>query len=423
MTPTLISKPEYSRENGWHVACASITVNGRTHQLKFKASECPIAENSDSFLAAALFPAMKIGQPLHIAGTVSPKLLAATETIQNIWHRWFPEYSKIPLQAEPDLSNDVSRDAGVGAFFSGGVDSFYTLLKHKDEITKIILMHGFDIALEKTSLRERISKEIGRIAQKLDKPLIEVETNVFEFAQHFGYNRNLLPGIGLLLSPQFRKVFIASNVPYNDTFPDSVHPLIDPLWSTEVLTFEHDGCEASRIEKIARISESDIALRSLRVCFENRDDAYNCGHCEKCLRTMIALEAIGAYERCTTFSQKPDKEAVSHMKLREQLLPFAEENLRALEKSGNNPELAKALLFSIKAYKHRKMLNLLNENLEEFLASDERNSLVKGKRNMIFRSLWQNEREWLLREVFKEKVKSLDQKLLFGMVRRLYDMG
>ncbi len=421
MTPVSISRPEYSIEDGWHVVSASITVNDKTHQLKFKVSEGPLAKGSDTFLSAAMFPAMKIGKPLQVSGMVSPKLLAATQTIQDMFHKWFPEFQKIPIKAEPGLSDEVSQTFEIGVFFSGGVDSFYTLLKHQDEITKIIFIHGFDMMLEKTSLRIKVSKEIRRVARELGKQLIEVETNVCEFADEYGYDGTVLPSIGLILSPQFRKIYIASNVSYDHLLPDSSHPLLEPLWSTESLTFEQDGCEASRIEKITRISQSDIALRSLRVCLENPDDSYNCGQCEKCLRTMISLKAVGALERCTTFDRRIDIEAISRMKFRDQLLPFAEENLRSLEKKGNDPDLAKALRFCIESHKYKKMATLLNNNLNEFLASAQGAKFVSAKKNTIFRSIWQNERGWLFKEVIKEKLKELDQKILFGMVRRLYD--
>ncbi len=48
--------------------------------------------------------------------------------------------------------------SGIACFFSGGVDSFYTLLKHREEITHIIFVHGFDIALEDHSLRAQASR-------------------------------------------------------------------------------------------------------------------------------------------------------------------------------------------------------------------------------------------------------------------------
>jgi hypothetical protein len=136
---------------------------------------------------------------------------------------------------------------------------------------------------------------------------------------------------------------------------------------------------------------------------------------------MIALEGIGALGRCATFNKTIDLGAVSRMKMRDQLLPFAEENLLLLEKSGNNPKLTEALRFCIKSYKYQKIINQLNEDFKEFLDSDQGAKFVRGKKNTILRSLWEIDREWLFREVFKEKLKKMDQKFLFGIVRRLYD--
>jgi diphthamide synthase (EF-2-diphthine--ammonia ligase) len=423
MAPVLISKPEHSIEDGWHVASSSISVNGEPRQLKFKVSEGHLAKGSEPFLSAMLFPAMRIGQDLEISGTVSPKLFKSIETIQAIFNKWFPEFQKVDVQASPGLPDEVREASDVGVFFSGGVDSFYTLLKHLDEITKIIFVHGLDIKLENISHRSKVSKEIHRIAREFGKPLIEVETNGYEFARQCGYEGSFLASIGLALSPQFKKIYFASTFPYDDLMPDSSHPLLDPLWGTESLTFEHDGCEASRLERVATIAQSDIALRSLRVCSTNPEDDYNCGQCEKCLRTMLALLAVGALERCTTFKNEPDIEAVSRLKFRlpRRQLPYAEENLRALESSGNHPDLVEALRHSIESCRRKETAKFLYGNVNnEFLASDEGARFVGGKKNIILKSLWQMDREWLFREVFKEKLKELDQSFLGGILRKLY---
>jgi hypothetical protein len=423
MTDVTIAKQEYSIENGWHVASAVISVKGTQHDLKFKVSEGPLAKGCDPFLAAMLFPAMKIGQPLQVSGTVSPKLLLGIETIQVMFHKWFPEFHKIDVKAAPGLSNDMSQASEVGVFFSGGVDSFYTLLKHQDEITKIIFVHGIDIDLKNVSLRSKVSKEIRRIAQEFEKPLVEVETNLRDLAAQYGYQGSFLASIGLALSLKFRKIYIASHEPYDHLNPDSSHPLLDPLWGTESLTFEHDGCEASRLERVAKIAQSDIALRSLRVCLVNPEDPYNCGSCEKCLRTMLALQAVGALERCTTFKKKLDAEAVSRIEfsIPERQLPYAEENLMALEKNGNNPDLVEALRLSIKRYHHEEIARFLYENVNnEFFESAQGINFLSGKKNMILKSLWQINSKWLLREVLKEKLKNLDKRFLFGILQKLY---
>jgi hypothetical protein len=413
-------------EDGWFVASASVTIDGKSYQLKYKVSEGPLAKGSEPFLAAALLPAMKVAQPMQISGTVSPKLLTATQTIQEIFHKWFPsEFQKIQVQTEPDLQDAVSHGTEVGAFFSGGVDSFYTFLKHQDEITKIILIHGFDMKLEKLSVRSKVSEEIRRVARELGKPLIEVETNARQLSDQYTvfqdhYAGSMLASVGLLLSPQFKKIYIPATYSYEYLLPECTHPLLDPLWSTECLTFEHDGCEANRVEKIARIAQSGVALKSLRVCLNNLDDSYNCGRCLKCLNTMAALQAVGALERCTTFNQKLDMEAISRMEIwNYRLLPFVEENLSALENSGKDPDLAEALRICIKGYKHDQLSVQLNENLNEFLASMYGARFMSARKNTIFSSLCQVEKNWLLREVLKEKIKDFDRKYLFGTLGKL----
>ena len=45
-------------------------------------------------------------------------------------------------------------------------------------------------------------------------------------------------------------------------------------------------------------------LDTLHVCWQERS-ADNCGTCEKCLRTLIALEVLGARERAATFPREP----------------------------------------------------------------------------------------------------------------------
>jgi hypothetical protein len=388
--------------------------------LKFRVSEGPIAKGSEPFLAAALFPAMKIGQPLQVSGTISPKLLTATKTVQDTYHKWFPEFQKIQVHAEAGVSDEATRTAEVGVFFSGGVDSFYTLLKRQDEITKLILING--IMYENNSQRPKITEEIRRVAKEMGKALIVVEVNIREFSDQYTYWEDQYAGVamasvGLLLAPQFRKIYFASSFSYEHWKPTAIHPLMEPLFSTESLTIEIDGGEAGRPEKVARIAQSELALSSLRSCSKKYSN--NCGECEKCMRTMLALQAVGALERCKTFPQRIDPDAVSRIKLDELRDIYAKENLQALENSGSNPELAEALRFCINNYKNKKMAILLNEDWHGFLAADQGSQFVRSKKNMLFRSLWQMDPGWFLWEVFKERVKELDRKVLFGMLQRI----
>jgi len=54
-------------------------------------------------------------------------------------------------------------------------------------------------------------------------------------------------------------------------------------------------------------------MDTLRVCWENRGGRYNCGTCEKCLRTMAELYLAGALERCRTLPDRIDIDALSRL--------------------------------------------------------------------------------------------------------------
>jgi hypothetical protein len=86
--------------------------------------------------------------------------------------------------------------------------------------------------------------------------------------------------------------------------PKMTHPTLDPHFSTEATKIVHFG-SAGRMEKMARISRSQVALDRLDVCKDDHPAGeLNCGYCERCLRTMIGLHVYGALARCHAF-QRP----------------------------------------------------------------------------------------------------------------------
>jgi diphthamide synthase (EF-2-diphthine--ammonia ligase) len=422
----IVSEPTYSVEDSCPVATVSVTANGKSWELKYTVSEGPIAHGSDAFFAATLIPAMKIGQPLRIAGGISPRLLNATRTIQDIFNKWYPDCQKVAVEAEPKRPEAGSHQEDVGCFFSGGVDSFYTLLKHQEEITKIILVHGFDIRLANQSLRAEVSKKIRQVAIELRKELIEVETNVREFSDPYAnwahhFFGSGLASVALLLSAQFKKIYIPSSESFAHLDPCGSHPLLDPLWSTEHFEIVHDGCEASRNEKIAAIAQNDVALKSLRVCHINPQNLYNCGLCEKCLRTMIGLHAVGALERCRTFNRKLEPEAVSNIEIDMDLVLYhVEENLRAIESLGSESALAQALRNCINNYKQKTLEKEINKDLDSFVNSPWWRDLVSKRKNSFFKAIWEKEKRWLAGEVIKESIKWWDIKLFKGKLHSLF---
>jgi 7-cyano-7-deazaguanine synthase in queuosine biosynthesis len=396
-----IDRPKYYKEGNPGIS-AHINIGGESREVWYRVSEGPLSNGEETFLLAALVPAMKVGEPLVLKGPISPRLLHNIPKVQEIFHAWDHRLKEVPIEVQTIGSSPETAPSGVGCFFSGGVDSFYTLLKHRDEITKLIFVHGFDISLENTPLRAKVSQAIHSIAAELQKPLIEVETNIGTFANNYvdwGLHSHgtAMASVALLLSPQFRKVFIASSHSYSDLIPWGSHPIIDPLLSTEHMEIIHDGCEATRVEKVAEIALNETAMKYLRVCYVNRGGAYNCGQCEKCLVTMVNLRVAGALEKCTTFTHALDLAAVSRMRVPDMdSRVAAEENLRAVERSGKDPALAQALHDCLNRKNNvitneMSLLTAKKSELEEMVQSlKQQNSHLEKQLSLIYQSRsWQ----------------------------------
>ena len=205
--------------------------------------------------------------------------------------------------------------ASVACFFSGGVDSWYSALRNQDRITHLILVRGFDIGLDNDTLWDTARTELDAAARRLGKRVITCETNLREIADRgrakWGapfagdFWGKCLHGAALgacaaALRGTVREVIVPATHTTATLKPWGSSPLLDKFWSGGGVRIVHDGCEANRFEKVRHISRSDIALQSLRVCYQNLAHT-NCGHCEKCVRTMIALHVCGALDRTPAF--------------------------------------------------------------------------------------------------------------------------
>jgi hypothetical protein len=328
----------------------AVDVLDRSYDIEFQPAWGKIPP--EAMVTASLLPAMSLGADLRVEGKVCKFLLESLSLIQDIFIAWDASFRRISIEpSEPNEQEaNEARNTSVGAFFSGGVDSFYTLLKHRDEITHLIFVHGFDVELTNRTLRDRISAANQKVAAEFGKTLVEVETNLRLFSNpHVSwewYHGAALATIGHLLSDKIRRVYMPATHSYASLFPWGSHALLDPLWSSKGLHFVHDGAEATRFKKIASIASEDSVLKNLRVCWKNSGGAYNCGRCEKCLRTMTSLEVIGALRRSETFPTRLDLDAIRNLDFtgvsragREDIRVFIEQNLAAT----SDKSLARAL--------------------------------------------------------------------------------
>jgi hypothetical protein len=314
-----------------------------------------VSTGGNSFLAACILPAMRFGEDLLIEGKVSRKLFTGAEKLMQIINKWKPDYKIVKIE-HSGFEDSKSGGRETGMFFSGGVDSFYTLLKNEnspagdaDKIKYLLFVKGFDIYEKNKNIFEEVLSHIKNVSDAYNKSLLPVETNIRHINRGLidwdTYHGAAMMSAALGLEALFRKVYIAGSHSYKVLMPWGSHPLTDHLWSTESTEFVHDGCEASRVEKVLwQVGKSQVALDNLRVCWENRESRFNCCKCEKCLRTMLNLHIAGVLDKCGTFNGKLSYSAVANMKIEtENELAFAEENYEALVLNRADPELIRSL--------------------------------------------------------------------------------
>jgi glycosyltransferase involved in cell wall biosynthesis len=290
-------------------------IGDREQRVWFR-TDAPVTPNADAALTTCLVPAMRAGGRLTIDTPISPRLLRRQWELQGVQRAWSRtwefgtgELKDVEVVADAAQGTVPSGSRGVGAFFSGGVDSWSTLLENPD-ITHLVFGRGLDLALNEPELTEDVESRLRAVAAELGIPLVVVETNLRELTDDLipwvTYFACALAAIGQFLAPMFERVIIPLDLDHDAQMGFGSNLRINGLLSTDGVEIADGGGRYSREEKLARIAHHPIVQGSLRVCWENRGGAYNCGICRKCLMTMVSLEALGVRDRFTTFPQDVD---------------------------------------------------------------------------------------------------------------------
>jgi hypothetical protein len=273
-------------------SCLSASLGGeRVHLTSHDAPQ--IVNAGDAFVLLALIPSMERGEALEVEESipVSASLLRRLRTVQEIYVQWFPHLQTITVNA-PNTEVPAPVTGGrVGCFFSGGVDSVYSVMRNLSEIDDLVICRGLDIPFAELERWDRTVHAVRSFAASIGKNVQIVETDAksrFQSSRSDNHGA-VLASCGIPLG--YRRLIIPASHTYLDDLPHGSHPLLDPLWSTDLTEVEHDGAH-SRTLKTREIAKSKEALEYLRVC--NRQATYNCSECEKCLRTMTVLKLIGA---------------------------------------------------------------------------------------------------------------------------------
>jgi hypothetical protein len=260
------------------------------------------------------------GADIHVK-ELDRTFIDSLRTIKEVVKGLFPRFS---CAGEINVENIVSNrfgHTGSAQLFTGGVDSFTTYARHRDEKPDLI---SFGIyTLFNKSLQRRIFQELSMVTEKEGIALHRVESNMnYTFFDHTAlisdfdaslrgdsWWASVQHGLGLLgiCAPltaihNIGRVYIASSATKDPTFATDrawgSHPGIDGNVAWADVKAVHDGTEWSRQDKIRFAIKPYIEKTGnyphLIVCNEReRGKGLNCGRCEKCCRTIVGLALDG----------------------------------------------------------------------------------------------------------------------------------
>lgn len=371
------------------------TPRPRQFEIYYRHQDAPaeISSAPDPFLIEFLFPAMMLGEDIHIEGDVDPELLfAIREKITPLIRNWFPFLNEIVLDCGVGNTSPPRSTPGATAMaFSSGLDACYTAAKNIDQLDWLIAAWGFDVRSYQEVLWQKSVRNIGIAARTLEKPLYVIQTNVRQVSHYeaiatrrgrinpayyriggMGAVGTFLAALGRTLAPSCSRFLLSAGVRYENLRPFGSHPQLDAMWSTTTQEVLHEGCEADRMEKITFLKRNHPEmLGCLRVCFIPNRAGVNCSRCEKCLRTMADIRLAEADHLAHSFQWPLDLEQVRNLKLDGRRLIFWN-RLRVLALELGDKKLAEAI--------HHALKN--RSRLDEFLSmfrSESRNNRLLAR--------------------------------------------
>lgn len=215
---------------------------------------------------------------------------------------------KIEITAPPAAGNTAAAGA-VGTGITCGVDSLYTVARYsctpfpRHNLTHLCLFNvgshhiGADDPREMEEFRTDLAR---RFCAQNGYEFLRIHSNVHEFSPRYARYFSVLNAAAAMSLPGLFSHYYSSSgcavsefhltavgLAHFETF------VLDTL-STPTLKFYSTGSEVSRFEKVRALVAYAPGYGYLNVCNTRRR---NCGVCVKCLRTLYALDILGALDR------------------------------------------------------------------------------------------------------------------------------
>lgn len=268
----------------------------------------------------ATYPlAMSTGERrLQLDGSVPPRLVDGVRAAMALAVERTPTLKPVVLdvRARGTLHAEATGGRDAALCLSGGVDALAALQQNIESMPPdhparfrrglfVFGLNSFDFAAgevvpARAATYDSQASRLEVFASGVGLSTIRVTTNLRALYPDFTtwaavVNNTPLIAIGHAMRSRLTGLAIASTGLGIET-ETRQHPFMDGLFGTHDFDVHPVQLMVTRTEKVRRLAAWSEALEVLRVCFLMElptGPFLNCGRCEKCVRTMLALLAAG----------------------------------------------------------------------------------------------------------------------------------
>lgn len=290
----------------------SIDIDGLKKQIWFdvdtKYKEYLCYERSDAFVIGVLSYAMRNGHDITCEAPIGEELhYQISIHLIDALYKSSKKLYNTKIFAEID-NTILSTGNAVGTGISCGIDSFHAISTHSStiypnhNITHLAFnnvgSHGEgEKALQLYNARKNLAKDFAR---EYDYEFVESDSNIHDvISQNHLFTHTYTSCFAIYcLQKLYSLYYYASSQVYfdfslkdNEKYGSGYYDLLTlSVFATKTLRILSEGATLTRLDKTKEVVNYIPSFKYLNVCTSTFE---NCNRCEKCARTLLALDALG----------------------------------------------------------------------------------------------------------------------------------
>ena len=282
----------------------SACVHGR--QVWFESDGIELTDAPEAYGSLMLIPALHAGKRLVVDSPVCSVWAANVRKAVPLVSGWWRYQPLVPELCESTVAPKAATETAL--CFSGGADSFHTLLHGPRRTDLLVHGMGYDVRRRDGERVRMVEHSVRSVAAEIGVKCAIITSNLRDhrlvrFATWERAHGGALFALGHLLRDSVSHLLVSSSYERKLACPWGSRWDLDPLFSSGGMAVEHFGAEFGKAQKLEAIAKEKVVHKYLRVCMGHPPGRLNCGECIKCLLTMLRLERFGQLAKCDCFAR------------------------------------------------------------------------------------------------------------------------